>query len=87
MFIDEAYSIIKDENDSFGIEAVNTLLKLIEDNRGKLVAIAAGYTKEMADFLAANSGMKSRFNETINFRDYTAKELTEIFRRLVKKKR
>jgi SpoVK/Ycf46/Vps4 family AAA+-type ATPase len=87
LFIDEAYSIIKDENDSFGIEAVNTLLKLIEDNRGKLVAIAAGYTKEMADFLAANSGMKSRFNETINFRDYTAKELTEIFRRLVKKEK
>ncbi|MDD2246083.1 MAG: AAA family ATPase [Proteiniphilum sp.] len=87
LFIDEAYSIIENENDAFGKEAINTLLKLIEDNRGKLVAIAAGYTKEMADFLAANSGMKSRFNETINFRDYTPNELTEIFRRLVKKEK
>lgn len=86
LFIDEAYSIIKDENDSFGKEAVDTLLKLIEDNRGKMVAIAAGYTKEMADFVSANSGMVSRFNETINFRDYNSAELTEIFRRFVENK-
>lgn len=84
LFIDEAYSINKDENDSFGKEAIDTLLKLIEDNRGKMVTIAAGYSKEMADFLSANSGMKSRFNETINFKDYNSAELTEIFRRMVK---
>lgn len=84
LFIDEAYSIVKDENDSFGKEAIDTLLKLIEDNRGKMVTIAAGYTKEMSDFLSANSGMKSRFNETIYFKDYNAAELTEIFRRMVK---
>lgn len=85
LFIDEAYTLKQNANDSFGQEAIDTLLKLIEDNRGKFVAIAAGYTKEMGDFLAANSGMASRFNETVNFRDYNAAELTEIFRGMVKK--
>ena len=85
LFIDEAYTLMQDENDSFGKEAINTLLKFVEDYRGKFIAIAAGYTKEMNDFLSVNSGMISRFNETVNFRDYMAHELTEIFRRLVKK--
>lgn len=85
LFIDEAYSLKQDENDSFGQEAIVTLMKLVDDNRGKMVAIAAGYEKEMADFINVNSGMSSRFNETIHFRDYNAEELTEIFRRLVAK--
>ena len=87
LFIDEAYTLKQDDNDTYGLEAINTLLKLVEDNRGKFVAIAAGYTKEMQDFVSANSGMKSRFNETINFKDYSPAELTEIFRRLVKKEK
>ena len=83
LFIDEAYALKQNESDSFGQEAIDTLLKLVEDNRGKFVCIAAGYTKEMGDFIATNSGMTSRFNETVNFRDYDAGELTEIFRRMV----
>jgi SpoVK/Ycf46/Vps4 family AAA+-type ATPase len=85
LFIDEAYTLKSGENDGFGQEAIDTLLKLVEDRRGLFVAIAAGYSKEMGEFLSANSGMTSRFNETVNFRDYTADELTEIFRRQVKK--
>lgn len=85
LFIDEAYSLISDERDMYGKEAVDTILKLAEDNRGKIVVILAGYTKEMGEFLSTNSGLASRFNETVNFRDYTAEELTEIFRRMVKK--
>lgn len=79
LFIDEAYTLIKDSNDSFGKEAVDTLLKLMEDNRGKFVVIAAGYTNEMRRFVDSNPGLKSRFNKTIDFRDYTPEELTQIF--------
>ncbi|MBR1928700.1 MAG: AAA family ATPase [Paludibacteraceae bacterium] len=86
LFIDEAYTLKQGDSDQFGQEAIDTLLKLLEDRRGKFVAIAAGYTKEMGEFLATNSGMESRFNQTINFRDYNAEELTEIFRRFVKSK-
>lgn len=85
LFIDEAYSLIQGDNDNFGQEAVDTMLKLAEDNRGKIVVILAGYTKEMGEFLSTNSGLTSRFNETVNFRDYTAEELTEIFRGMVRK--
>lgn len=84
LFIDEAYTLKQGENDQFGQEAIDTLLKLVEDRRGQFVAIAAGYTKEMGEFLSSNSGMASRFNETVNFRDYKPEELTEIFRRQVK---
>lgn len=79
LFIDEAYTLVKDDNDSFGKEAVDTLLKLMEDNRGKFVVIAAGYTNEMRRFIDSNPGLKSRFNKTINFRDYKPEELTQIF--------
>lgn len=82
LFIDEAYDLA---GNSFGADAINTLLKLMEDKRGKFVCIAAGYTKEMADFLATNSGLADRFNETVNFRDYKPDELSEIFRRMAKK--
>ncbi|GHS85817.1 hypothetical protein FACS1894201_05960 [Bacteroidia bacterium] len=85
LFIDEAYALKQNDNDTFGQEAIDTLLKLVEDHRGQFVAIAAGYTKEMQDFLNSNSGMSSRFNETVNFKDYNPAELTEIFLRLVKK--
>lgn len=79
LFIDEAYTLIKDNNDSFGKEAVDTLLKLMEDNRGKFIVIAAGYTNEMRKFVDSNPGLKSRFNKTIDFRDYEPEELKQIF--------
>ncbi len=84
LFIDEAYSLVEGENDTFGMEALNTLLTLIENHRGEFLVIAAGYTQNMMDFLSANPGMASRFNETINFSDYKGTELAEIFRRMVK---
>lgn len=84
LFIDEAYTLVKDNNDSFGKEAVDTLLKRMEDNRGKFIVIAAGYTNEMRRFVDSNPGLKSRFNKTINFRDYKPEELTHIFLNLCK---
>ncbi len=87
LFIDEAYTLVSDinSNSTFGKEAVDTLLKRLEDDRGKFVCIVAGYTKEMFDFLESNPGMKSRFNKVIEFKDYNGEELTEIFRRIVNK--
>ncbi|GAA0748935.1 AAA family ATPase [Clostridium sartagoforme] len=84
LFIDEAYSIARDENDTFGIEAVDTIVKAIEDNRDNLVVILAGYTKEMEDFLKINSGLKSRFNYTVDFEDYTPIELLGISKIIAK---
>ena len=81
LFIDEAYSLVMGEGDSFGIEAVNTLVSEIENNRDKLVVILAGYTEEMNDFLDTNSGLRSRLSKVIEFPDYTPEELAEIFRR------
>lgn len=84
LFIDEAYGIWSGENDDFGTEAVTALIKNAEDRRGKLVAILAGYEKEMGIFSTANPGIASRFNVTIKFRDYKGPELAEIARRMVK---
>ncbi len=84
LFIDEAYDMWGGENDTFGNEAVTALIKNVEDRRGKLVVILAGYPREMGIFATANPGIASRFNTTINFRDYNAAELTEIARRMVK---
>ncbi len=78
LFVDEAYSLVHDSQDSFGLEAVDTLVKCMEDNRGNLVVILAGYTKEMTAFLKSNSGLKSRFNYTVEFPDYTTDELMKI---------
>ncbi|MFP4364224.1 MAG: AAA family ATPase [Spirochaetia bacterium] len=79
LFIDEAYALIQGQNDSFGMEALNTLLKRLEDDLGKFICIAAGYKKEMHDFIQANSGLKSRFTTTIDFEDYNADEMAQIF--------
>lgn len=84
LFIDEAYDMWGGENDTFGNEAVTALIKNVEDRRGKLVVILAGYPKEMGIFATANPGISSRFNSTINFRDYNGEELTEIARRMIK---
>ena len=78
LFIDEAYSLYRGEQDSFGLEAIDTLVKGMEDHRDELVVILAGYTKEMETFLTANSGLASRFPNRIEFPDYTADELLDI---------
>ena len=86
LFIDEAYSLYRGEQDSFGLEAINTLVKGMEDHRDELVVILAGYTKEMETFLTANSGLASRFPNKIEFPDYTADELLDITTVLAKGK-
>lgn len=79
LFIDEAYSLVNpDMPNDFGTEAVDTLVKLMEDNRDNLVIIVAGYTEEMKTFLKSNTGLVSRFNKFINFPDYTKDELVSI---------
>ena len=86
LFIDEAYSLYRGEQDSFGLEAIDTLVKGMEDHRDELVVILAGYTKEMETFLTANSGLASRFPNRIEFPDYTAVELLQITKVLAKNK-
>ncbi len=86
LFIDEAYSLYRGEQDSFGLEAIDTLVKGMEDHRDELVVILAGYTREMETFLTANSGLASRFPNRIEFPDYTAEELLQITRVLAKNK-
>ncbi|MBR4162933.1 MAG: AAA family ATPase [Solobacterium sp.] len=78
IFIDEAYSLYRGKDDSFGLEAIDTLVKAMEDNRDDLIVILAGYKREMAGFLESNSGLKSRFPNLINFPDYTGEELRKI---------
>ena len=86
LFIDEAYSLYRGEQDSFGLEAIDTLVKGMEDHRDELVVILAGYTKEMETFLTANSGLASRFPNRIEFPDYTAEELLQITQVLARNK-
>jgi AAA+ superfamily predicted ATPase len=79
LFIDEAYSIVGDKDDSFGKEAVSTLIKRMEDDRKNLIVILAGYTDQMNTFIDTNPGFKSRFNRYIDFSDYTPEELLAIY--------
>lgn len=78
LFIDEAYSLYRGKDDSFGLEAIDTLVKAMEDHRDDLIVILAGYKKEMAGFLEANSGLRSRFPNIIAFPDYSGEELVRI---------
>ena len=78
LFIDEAYTLAKEGND-FGQEAIDTILKAMEDNREDFVVIVAGYTDLMKKFINSNPGLKSRFNKYIEFPDYSADELLKIF--------
>ena len=78
LFIDVAYSLLGDEKD-YGREAIATLLKRMEDERGQLVVILAGYTNEMKEFINSNPGLQSRFSRYIEFPDYNADELYQIF--------
>jgi len=87
LFIDEAYTLIQGKSDTWGQEAIDTLLKRIEDDRGKMMAIAAGYQNEMRKFIDSNPGIKSRFKEDNIFHlpDYNEEELHEIFKGIVNK--
>ena len=88
LFIDEAYTLARnDGQDPFGQEAIDTLLKRMEDERSRLVVIVAGYTDEMRTFIESNPGLSSRFNRYIDFPDYSEAELLEIFKRLAEKQK
>lgn len=81
LFIDEAYALVgrnSGQNDSFGMEAVDTLLKEMEDHRDRLVVIVAGYPEQMGQFVASNPGLPSRFTKTLHFRSYDPDELVAI---------
>ena len=86
LFIDEAYSLNNEGSHDYGSEAINTLTPLLENYKGKFVCIAAGYTRDMLQFLNMNRGLRSRFDETIYFEDYTADELLQIFVSMATKK-
>ena len=79
LFIDEAYTLARGEGMDFGQEAIDTILKAMEDHRKELVVIVAGYTDLMEKFINSNPGLKSRFNKYIEFQDYTTDELILIF--------
>ena len=85
LFIDEAYSLIGGGESDYGKEAIATLLKRMEDNRDRLIVILAGYTKNMKDFIDSNPGLQSRFNRYIEFPDYSAEELLQIYEANMKK--
>lgn len=82
LFIDEAYALCSGEGDTFGQEALSTLIARIENDRGKFVCILAGYSREMAELMDSNPGLRSRFGGTIKFPQYTPDELVLIARKL-----
>ncbi len=79
LFIDEAYSLTSKSENDYGLEAVETILKYMEDNRDDIIVIIAGYSDLMQDFIDSNPGLQSRFNKYINFEDYTPEEMLDIF--------
>lgn len=87
LFIDEAYALKNSKDDNYGQEAIDTLVKAIEDNRSDLIVILAGYTQEMRAFLHLNPGLKSRIPNVIEFSDFTDDELTVIFHKMMEKQK
>ena len=85
LFIDEAYSLYRGKDDSFGLEAIDTLVKGMEDHRDDLIVIVAGYTELMGRFLHANPGLESRFNKYFYFEDYNGAQLLAIFQSMCAK--
>ena len=85
LFIDEAYSLTDKDGNDFGDEAIETILKAMEDNRDDLVVIVAGYIELMEDFINSNPGLESRFNRYLHFDDYTLDEMLQIFEMQCKK--
>lgn len=86
LFIDEAYSLANNSSgNDFGHEAVDTLVKAMEDHKDDLVVIVAGYEKEMMDFINSNPGLPSRFSRYIKFENYSIEELSEIFKSMCAK--
>ena len=86
LFIDEAYSLVDGGENDFGKEAINTLIKEMEDHRDELVVILAGYSEDMVRFTQVNAGIQSRFPFIFEFKDYDVNELIEIFCLMVKEK-
>ncbi len=86
LFIDEAYALCRDEQDTFGHEAVDEIIAQMENNKDSMMVILAGYKKEMEEFLKSNPGFASRIRNSIEFEDYTIEEMTEIFKGMVKGK-
>ena len=86
LFIDEAYTLSSGAGNDFGKEVIDTLLKRMEDDRGKIIVIAAGYNNEMDKFLQSNPGLTSRFTKHILFEDYTPDEMVAIFKSMIKSK-
>jgi SpoVK/Ycf46/Vps4 family AAA+-type ATPase len=84
LFIDEAYMLKQSSDDSFGQEAIDTLLQRMENDRERLVVVVAGYSDEIKAFIETNPGLKSRFTRYINFKDYEPAELLELFKRNAK---
>ena len=84
LFIDEAYTLVSDREGDYGQEAIDTLLKMMEDNRDRLVVIVAGYPELMEKFIDSNPGLRSRFNKYIHFDDYCDEDLLRIFMRRCK---
>jgi len=80
LFIDEAYALTSRGGNDYGQEAVDTLLKAMEDHREDLIVIVAGYTELMDDFVRCNPGLESRFNRFLQFEDYTVQEMLDIFK-------
>ena len=85
LFIDEAYSLAVEGGNDFGDEAIETLLKMMEDHRDELIVIVAGYTERMREFLDSNPGLRSRFNRHLHFDDYDERQLLDIFKAFARK--